>query len=177
MKQRKEEEEFEIKKEEVGKNEMKKNGNDYFFRRESERVCQTMKSAELKKFRIQDGIVLDSGRLSPEFQSRTQDLKELGVNTTVPITCMQCGTMFSSFFMTTDLDILRDPFVSAGLIIRRDAWGVEEFLCHILGLLLLQSEIMDLVARGVDERCDVAAARCDDSTPVVSVQVMGCKLG
>ena len=52
MKQRKEEEEFEIKKEEVGKNEMKKNGNDYFFRRESERVCQTMKSAELKKFRI-----------------------------------------------------------------------------------------------------------------------------
>ena len=46
-----------------------------------------------------------------------------------------------------------------------------------LGFTPFQSEIMDLVARGVDERCDVAAARCDDSTPVVSVQVTGCKLG
>ena len=36
---------------------------------------------------------------------------------------------------------------------------------------------MDLVARGVDERCDVAAARCDDSTPVVSDQVAGCRAG
>ena len=133
LKKKKEIEELKKKKEEVGKNEMKKNGNDYFFRWESERVCQTMKSAELKKFRIQDRIVLDSGRLSPELQSRTQDLEKLGVNTTVPITCMQCDTMFSRFLMTTDLDILCDFSVSAGLTIRRDVWGVEDFYSLVSG--------------------------------------------
>ena len=33
---------------------------------------------ELKKFRIQDGIVLDNGRLSPDFQFKTQDLDGVG---------------------------------------------------------------------------------------------------
>ena len=37
-----------------------------------------MKPAELKKFRVQDEIVLDSGRLSSEFQFRTQDLDNVG---------------------------------------------------------------------------------------------------
>ena len=37
-----------------------------------------MKPAELKKFRIQDGIILDSGRLSPEFQFKNQDLDNVG---------------------------------------------------------------------------------------------------
>ena len=59
------------------RNETKK-AEDYFFRWESKRVCQTMKPAELKKFRVQDEIVLDSGRLSSEFQFRTQDLDNVG---------------------------------------------------------------------------------------------------
>ena len=59
------------------RNETKKAG-DYFFRWESERVRQNLKTAELKKFKIQDGIVLDIGRLSPEFQFKTQDLDNVG---------------------------------------------------------------------------------------------------
>ena len=55
------------------RNETKK-AEDYFFRWESERVHQSLKTAELNKFRIQDGIVLDIGRLSPDFQFKTQDL-------------------------------------------------------------------------------------------------------
>ena len=55
------------------------------------------------------------------------------MNTTVPITCMQCDTMFSRFLMTTDLDILCDFSVSAGLTIRRDVWGVEDFYSLVSG--------------------------------------------
>ena len=35
-------------------------------------------SSKLKRFRTQDGIVLDSGRLSPDFQFKTQDLDDVG---------------------------------------------------------------------------------------------------
>ena len=59
------------------RNETKK-AEDYFFRWESSRVREKLKPAELKKFRIQDGIVLDSGRLSPDFQLKTQDLDGVG---------------------------------------------------------------------------------------------------
>ena len=59
------------------RNETKK-AEDYFFGWESNRVCEKLKPAELKKFRIQDGIVLDNGRLSPDFQLKTQDLDGVG---------------------------------------------------------------------------------------------------
>ena len=59
------------------RNETKK-AEDYFFKWESGRVCEKLKPAELKKFRIQDGIVLDSGRLSPDFQLKVQDLDGVG---------------------------------------------------------------------------------------------------
>ena len=59
------------------RNETKK-AEDYFFRWESGRVRKKLKAADLKKFRIQDGIVLDSGRLSPDFQLKAQDLDGVG---------------------------------------------------------------------------------------------------
>ena len=61
---------------------------------------QNMKPAELKRFRTQGRIELGTGRLSPEFQSRTQDLdnvgylENLGEDATVPVTCMQRDTSF-----------------------------------------------------------------------------------
>ena len=59
------------------RNETKK-AEDYFFKWESSRVREKLKLAELKKFRIQDGIVLDNGRLSPDFQLKAQDLDGVG---------------------------------------------------------------------------------------------------
>ena len=58
-------------------NETKK-AEDYYFRWESNRLREKLKPAELKKFRIQDGMVLDSGRLSPDFQLKAQDLDGVG---------------------------------------------------------------------------------------------------
>ena len=37
-----------------------------------------LKPTELKRFREEDGIVYDEGRLSPEFQFKTQDLDRVG---------------------------------------------------------------------------------------------------
>ena len=51
---------------------------DGIFKWESERVKKTMKPAEMKKFVVQDGIVYDEGRLSPEFQFKTKDLDQIG---------------------------------------------------------------------------------------------------
>jgi len=55
-----------------------KKAEDYFFRWESERVRRTLKPSELKKFVHQDKIIYDEGRLSPEFQFKTQDLDKVG---------------------------------------------------------------------------------------------------
>ena len=46
----------------------------YFFQWESERVKKVLKPTESKRFREEEGIVYDEGRLSPEFQFKTQDL-------------------------------------------------------------------------------------------------------
>ena len=51
---------------------------DGIFKWESERVKKTMKPADMKKFVVQDGIVYDEGRLSPEFQFKTKDLDQIG---------------------------------------------------------------------------------------------------
>ena len=59
------------------RNENKK-AEDYFFRWESDRVQRNLKPKELKKFVVHDGIIYDEGRLSPEFQFKTQDVDGIG---------------------------------------------------------------------------------------------------
>ena len=59
------------------RNEEKK-AEQYLFRWESKRVQSTMKPRELDRFIIQEGIVYDKGRLSPEFQFKTSDLDQVG---------------------------------------------------------------------------------------------------
>jgi len=58
------------------RNEEKK-AEDYFFRWESERVRKTLRTSELKRFVERDGIIYDEGRLTPEFQFKTQDLDQV----------------------------------------------------------------------------------------------------
>jgi len=41
-------------------------------------VKKTLKTAEMQRFVVQDGIVYDEGRLSPEFQFKTKDLDQIG---------------------------------------------------------------------------------------------------
>ena len=55
-----------------------KKAEDYFFRWETDRIRTIMKPSKLKRFIIQDGILYDEGRLSPEFQFKTQDLDKVG---------------------------------------------------------------------------------------------------
>jgi len=50
----------------------------YFFQWESERVKKVLKPTELNRFKEEEGIVYDEGRLSPEFQFKTQDLDRVG---------------------------------------------------------------------------------------------------
>ena len=50
----------------------------YFFSWESERVKRTLKPTEIQKFIVDEGRVYDKGRLSPEYQIRSQDLDQVG---------------------------------------------------------------------------------------------------
>ena len=59
------------------RNELEK-AEQYFFKWESKRVKKVLKPTEMKKFIIQDGIVYDDRRLSPEFQLKTKDLDQVG---------------------------------------------------------------------------------------------------
>jgi len=59
------------------RNENKK-AEDYLFRWESERVRRTLRPLELRRFVERDGIIYDQGRLTPEFQFKTQDLDQVG---------------------------------------------------------------------------------------------------
>ena len=49
-----------------------------FFQWESERVKRALKSGEMKRFVVQNGVVYDEGRLSPEFHFKTNDLDWVG---------------------------------------------------------------------------------------------------
>ena len=55
-----------------------KKAEDYFFRWESKRIRNLLKPSELRKFTVQNDIIYDVGRLSPEFQFKTQDLDQVG---------------------------------------------------------------------------------------------------
>jgi len=50
----------------------------YLFRWESKKVKKNLKPAVVKGIVIQDGVVYNEGRLSPEFQFKTKDLDQVG---------------------------------------------------------------------------------------------------
>jgi hypothetical protein len=59
------------------RNEIEK-AEQYFFSWESERVKRTLKPKEMQRFIVDEGRVYDEGRLSPEYQIRSQDLDQVG---------------------------------------------------------------------------------------------------
>ena len=118
-----------------------------FFQGESERVIRALKPAEMKRFVVQNGVVYDEGRLSPEFQFKTKDLDQVRyldkqqIVGRIPVVLpyspvLYAYPMYVHTKMTIQpeiLELLLHLPVSACLTIRRDIRGVEEFYSLVSG--------------------------------------------